>query len=79
MTFNKWLQTFIEEKGVSYNDMEVEGPSGLNFIPLSVLIDAIKQASKDEQEYIKNTLVMIDFKNGDVMHFFKHLAKAIAK
>lgn len=79
MTFNKWLQTFIEEKGISENDIEVEGPSGLNFMPLSILIDAIKQASKDEQKGIKHKLVQIDFYNGDVMDFFKHLAKAIAR
>jgi hypothetical protein len=27
---------------------------------------------------IRQILVKIDFKNGDPMHFFKHLAKAMA-
>jgi hypothetical protein len=47
-------------------------------MPLEVIIDTIKQAPKHEQAQIKNVLIAIDFKNGDIMHFFKHLAGAIA-
>ena len=32
-----------------------------------------------EKKQIKNTLVKIDFHNGDIMHFFTYLAQAIAK
>ncbi len=77
-TFNKWFDALVSEKGVADRTIEVEGPSGLNIMPMEVLTDAIKSAPKAEQASIKNTLVMIDFKNGDVMHFFNHLAKAIA-
>ena len=34
--FNKWLDTFIEEKGYDLEQVfEVDGPSGWNMIPLS--------------------------------------------
>lgn len=79
MTFSTWIDTLIAEKALDTDQMiEAEGPSGLNMIPFSIVIDAIKAANAQERAQIKKTLVMIDFKNGDVMHFFKHLAKAIA-
>lgn len=79
MTFANWIKTFIEEKGISLSRMiEVEGPSGLNMIPVECLMDAMIAAPAHEQAQIKTTIVKIDFANGDVMHFFNHLARAIA-
>lgn len=79
MNFNNWLDTFVEEKELDTDFMiEVEGASGTNFIPLQIVLDTIKQTSKQEQKKIKNIIVKIDFANGDVMHFFTHLAKALA-
>ena len=77
--YNKWLNTLVEEKELDVDHtFEVEGASGPNFIPLAVVIEHIKIATKREQDEIKNTLVLIDFANGDMMHFFNYLAKAIA-
>lgn len=79
MTFNKWIEIFISEKGIDLNHyLEVEGPSGMNVMPVSIVIDAMKGTSADEQAAIKNTFVKIDFANGDVMDFIKHLAGALA-
>jgi hypothetical protein len=77
--FGVWLDTFVEEKGFDTERLfEVEGPSGLNIIPLGVVLAAIKTTSSREQEAIQKTLVQIDFLNGDCNHFFAHLAKALA-
>ncbi len=74
-----YLENLISEKGLSpYTEIEVEGNSGTNFMTLEVVIEAILMSSKEEQKQIRETLVKIDFKNGDVMHFFKYLAKAMA-
>ena len=54
------------------------GESGKNIIPLEVVLEHIEIASVNEKKKIKDILVKIDFKNGDCMHFFKHLARAIA-
>ena len=43
-----------------------------------IFIESMKITTKDEQEKIRQMLVKIDFQNGDPMHFFKHLAKAMA-
>lgn len=81
--YNNWLDRLVEEKGLDRNKVyEVEGPKdsfyGVNMIPLGVVVDAIKTAPANEKVSIRNTLVKIDFMNGDVEHFFRHLAKALA-
>lgn len=79
MTFTKWLDTLVDEKGLDRDQtITAQGASGPNYIPLDCLLTAIKSASAREQAQIKTTLVKIDFRNGDVMHFFRHLANAIA-
>lgn len=78
--FGKWLDTFIAEKNIdTEHAFEVEGPSGANHIPVGCVIEAIKSTSAHEQAAIKDMIVKIDFVNGDVLHYFAHLAKAIAK
>ena len=79
MTFNNWIDTFIEEKGIDLEQtFEVEGPVyGINTIPYGVIVEHMKIAPKTEQDAIKNVIVKIDFKNGDVLDFFRHLGKAI--
>jgi hypothetical protein len=76
-----YLNNLIEEKdGISMgSEIIVEGPSGTNFMTLETVVEHILIAPKHEQDQIRKTLVMIDFKNGDVMHFFKYLAQAIAR
>ena len=80
MTFETWIDTFIAEKGLdTERTFEVEGASGLNIIPLGCVIEAIKQTTGAERASIKATIVKIDFMNGNVCHFFNHLAKALAR
>lgn len=42
-------------------------------------MEAMFSAPAHEQAAIKTTLVKIDFRNGDILHFFRHLAGAIAR
>ena len=75
-----YLNALISEKGLNTETIiEVEGNSGAIFIPLGVVVEHILIANSTEQSQIRNTLVKIDFHNGDVMHFFTHLAQAIAR
>lgn len=75
-----WIYTLIEEKNLNLETIiEVNGDSGLNIMPLGVVVEHILIANKTEQNQIKNTLVKIDFHNGDVMHFFTFLAQALAR
>lgn len=78
-SFNKWIDTFLSEKGIDSEELlEAEGPLGMNYIPVGALVSSIKGSNEKNQKEIKAIMVKIDFKNGDVRHFLKHLAKAIA-
>jgi len=81
MTFSTWIDTFVAEKEIDTEKViEVEGKeTGWNYIPVAVIIEHMKVTCKAEQAQIKNIIVKIDFANGDVMHFFNHLAQALAK
>ena len=77
--FKSWLNRFIDEKGIDRDEtIEVLGASGVNVIPVEVILEHMLIAPAGEQSAIKNVIVKIDFANGDVMDFFRHLAKAIA-
>ena len=77
--FKKWLDLFIEEKELNRDHIfQVTGDSGINYISLDVVIENIKITTEKEQQAIKKQIIKIDFYNGDVLHYFKHLATAIA-
>jgi hypothetical protein len=77
--FTKWLDRLVEEKELDTEQaFEVTGPSGYNRIPLGCVIEAIKSAPAHEQASIKSMIVKIDFRNGNVAHYFGHLAQALA-
>ena len=79
--FATWLDTFVEEKGLDTDHVfTVPGPRwGDNLIPLSVVLREAKATGSAEQKAIKDMLVKIDFRNGNVMLYFEHLAKALAR
>ncbi len=79
MNFNTWLDTFISEKGLDLDTaFTVYGPSGPNHLTAQTVVDHMKIAPTHEQAAIKTMIVKIDFVNGDVLRFFRHLARAIA-
>jgi len=71
MKFYEWFVTFLEEKEIDLSDFLTEG------IQVGDVAQGICDTSPQEQKAIKDILVKIDFQNGDVLHFFKHLAQAI--
>ena len=78
-SFSKWLDTFLEEKGIDMEDvLEVKGRSGINWMPVGVVVSAMKRAPAHEQRGIKTMLVKIDFYNAPVLPYLAHLAQAIA-
>ena len=76
--FEKWFETFLEEKNLPYKSWEIMGPTGVtHMIDSDVVIESIKNCHPNDQAKIKSTIIQIDFVNGDVNHFFKHLAKGL--
>lgn len=76
--FEKWLDTFIDEKCIDPSE-EFKSTNGSISMQFSYadIIDNIKYTSVDEQKKIKDMLIKIDFQNGDIKDYFKHLSKAL--
>ena len=78
--FNSWLDTFIEEKGIDLGQiLEVKTDKNTHYFEVGNIIENIKATTPKEQEEIKNMIIEIDFYNGDVVDYFKHLAQALAQ
>ena len=76
--FNNWFNTFIDEKDVPLAIWEIEATDGtVHMIDSDVVIEAIKGAPAHEQNGIKAVIVKIDFMNGNVNDYFRHLAQAL--
>jgi len=67
-----YLTNLITEKGIDPDtEIKIDEHIGLTY---GWLIDYIESAT-DYHKQIRNTLVQIDFKNGDVFHYLDFLAK----
>lgn len=78
MKISNYITTLIEEKGFSTQDeINIDGHYGLNW---EMLIDFVSAPEmKQYHDQIRNTLVKIDFMNGDVFHYLRHLAVGMLK
>jgi hypothetical protein len=78
--FNEWLDTFVEEKNIDIHDtFEIDKNGSFNIISYGAILDHIKATTKEEKAKIKNIIVHIDFKNGNVLDFFRHLGQALVE
>lgn len=67
----------IVEKGIdTERNIEIDGHFGLTY---SMLIDFLNGLPKNFKDQVKQKLVAIDFMNGDIFHFLKHLANGMVK
>lgn len=70
--FYKWFTTFIEEKGIDMAEPLRDG------VQVGDVCQAIVNAPASEQNGIKAMIVKIDFVNGDVVDYFRHLSNALS-
>jgi hypothetical protein len=74
-----YLRRFFAEKALEDQTYEITAPDGmLHLIPTGCVIEAIMAAPAREQDGIASILRRIDFANGDVHHFLRHLAQPLA-
>lgn len=74
----EYLETFFEEKQLPHQSWDIEDESGtMHYIDSSVVIEALLNAPQSEQEQAADVIRRIDFANGDVNDFLKHLAKGL--
>ena len=74
----RYLKTFFEEKNLPHVCWNIEAPNGvMHSIDNEVVIEHISTCNNREMTDIADVIRKIDFANGDVNHFLKHLAHAI--
>jgi len=74
----KYLRVFFEEKDLPYADWDITSTDGTwNSISNEFVIEMIHVAPRSEQEGIANMIRKIDFLNGNVNDYLKHLAHAL--
>ena len=73
-----YLETFFKEKQLPDVSWELKDDGGMtHWIGNEVVIEHISIASVEEQNKIADVIRKIDFANGDVNDFLKHLAGAL--
>jgi len=74
----KYLKMFFAEKDLTDESWELADNNGtMHIISTGVVLEHFTLMGKAEADQIANTLRKIDFYNGDVNDFLKHLAGAI--
>lgn len=79
-----YLETLLTEKNIDLEEtLVIDANTRYSHIyTYQQLIEDIVEITKGEpkmREAIKKNFVMIDFRNGDVTDYFKHLAKGLVK
>ncbi len=70
-----WLDTFLTEKQVDLETVFVPDVAGVtHYVPFEVIREFVENLPKSLQVQIKEKLIQIDFLNGSVLDFFRHLA-----
>jgi len=67
----EWAERLFSEKGIDLNTVLTNNQS------VQSVLDFCSVVSDAEQDKIQDTLVKIDFANGDVLHFMNYLANSI--
>ena len=76
--FNKWFTTFISEKEVDLGEF-FTNDKGVQLQTGDVVQFIISFMGEADQAKVKEKLVMIDFRNGDVQHFFRYLGNLMTE
>jgi hypothetical protein len=76
----EWFQTFFEEKDLAEQEWEIVHKGQTHFIGTEFVKELlVKSTPERELVQVRDMLVKIDFVNGDVNHFLKHLAESYIK
>lgn len=76
---DKYLKAFFEEKDLQAECFTIEHKEQLHLVESEAVIDLIKTSNDEEKQKIVDTLRKIDFTNGNVIHYLKHLATGYVK
>ena len=72
----EFVKTMLEEKGLNLNTDMTQEHINLTYWDLLKFID---KQPRELQKKIKDTFSLIDFRNGDVMDYVKHLSQGMLR
>lgn len=76
---NTFFNRYFNEKQLDNQVYEITTPNGtMNLIETDMVITKIKTTQGEEAKKIEAIIRQIDCLNGDLHHFLKHLAQAMA-
>ena len=76
---NTFFNRYFNEKDLDNQVYEITTPNGtMNLIETDMVIAKIKTTQGEEAKKIEAIIRQIDCLNGDLHHFLKHLAQAMA-
>ena len=76
---NTFFNRYFNEKQLDNQVYEIATPNGtMNLIETDMVITKIKTTQGEEAKKIEAIIRQIDCLNGDLHHFLKHLAQAMA-
>ena len=76
---NTFFNRYFNEKDLDNQVYEITTPNGtMNLIETDMVIAKIKTTQREEAKKIEAIIRQIDCLNGDLHHFLKHLAQAMA-
>jgi hypothetical protein len=79
-TAGSYLQRYFDEKDLPETTFDLITSKGVSHsIPNMVVVEHIAQTEGKERTQIEGILRRLDFKNGDLNHFLKHLARGLAE
>lgn len=77
---NSFLGRFFDEKSLDSRTYEITDQNGtLHLIDTDVVVENISRTSGQERKQIENIIRKIDFMNGDLHHFFRHLGEGLVR
>tara|TARA_R100001129_G_scaffold170981_1_gene140913 strand:- start:940 stop:1197 length:258 start_codon:yes stop_codon:yes gene_type:complete len=76
--FKIWIDTFIKEKDLPMNEtITIDNDGTIHIMTYQTIYEHMLIANDKEQEQIKNMIVRIDFMNGNILDYFRHLGKCL--
>jgi len=77
LSFNDWFGTFLEEKGLSTTEIELENRECFTLIPIGVIKEALSNCSKEYQSEVKVVLTESSKNEVEISAILEYLAKRI--
>ena len=76
---NSFFNRFFAEKELSDEIYEIEVDGTLHMVETGAVLEHIAKTQGEERLHIEAIIRKIDWHNGDLHHFFRHLAEYMAK